>query len=145
MLFDQLDEMGKLLETRLAVQRGSQTAIRLAGREAVADITKPGAVGKLARGEPVMASKDVVKFLTGRTPEFDTQRRRAIFEEIARALTEARGPDAMKSLDIVQKAIAGQSIKDADAALVARTISSVGALTGYQAESQMLPPAARGQ
>lgn len=144
-LFDQLDEMGKLLETRLAVQRGSQTAIRLAGREAVADITKPGAAGKLARGEPVMASKDVVQFLTGRTPEFDTQRRRAIFEEIARALTEARGPDAMKSLDIVQKAIAGQSIKDADAALVARTISSVGALTGYQAESQMLPPAARGQ
>ena len=138
-LFDQLDEVGKHLETRAAVARGSQTAGRLAGREAMDAALEPGPLGRAVRGEPVAATKSVVQLLTGRTPLYDQARKQQMYAELARALTEARGPDAMRSLSIIEKAIQGQPVKDAEAALVARTLAATSALSGYQLGTQLLP------
>lgn len=145
-LFRALDEATAQLELRSNVSRNSATASRLAGQEAVKEITAPGAVSSLMQGSPVDAAKKAVQLFTGQTSQAQTAKRQAIYAEVARALTEMRGPAAERALASVQRALSGQPIKSAEAALIGRTLATGGALTGYQSGQQALsrqPPAPR--
>jgi hypothetical protein len=137
-LFKYLDEAGKHLETRLAVARGSQTAIRTSGQAGIDNILEPGIFGRALRAQPIGAGKEVVKVLTGRTGAFDQQRKLGLYKEIADALTTKKGPEAVRAMDIMQRAIEGQPVKDADAAYVARVLTTTGALALHQAGTRGL-------
>ena len=138
-LFKALDEASAQLELRSNVARNSATASRLAGQEAVKEITEPSAVSSLMQGNPVEAAKKTVQLFTGQTSQAQTAKRQQIYAEIARALTEMRGPDAERALASVQRALSGQPIKSAEAALIGRTLSAGTALSAYQIGQQSLP------
>ncbi len=121
------------LATRAAVSRGSATAVRQAGQEAVTEATTPGVLGTIARGEPVGAVRRISQVLTDTTPQADQARRAALMQEIATALTEVRGTNAGKALDAINSAIAGQPLSEAKSRLIARTLSATGALAAFSA------------
>jgi hypothetical protein len=65
-------------------------------------------------------------------------RKQAVLADMARALTEMRGPQAEAALRLVQKAIEGQPLKTAEALRIARLAGGATALGGYQAGQQYL-------
>lgn len=136
-LFKQLDEAGAQLATRAAVARNSATASRLAGQQMVNEITAPGALGSLMQGEPGQAMRQIVQLFTGQGGEAQMARKQAIYGEIAQALTGMRGQQAQDALQIVQKAIAGQPVSSAEAARIARTLTTGGALAAYQTGNRL--------
>lgn len=133
-----LDEAAAQLGTRSAVARNSATASRLAGKEAIDAITEPGALATLLQGQPVEAGRKLVQLFTGRTSEAATAQKQAIYAEIAQALTQMRGPQAQDALQAVNKAIAGQPVSSAEAARIARALTTGGALAAYQTGTQSL-------
>lgn len=144
-LFDELEKVGDALVLRSAVARGSATAIRTAGREAMRDEVAPGAIRQAAGelGEPLSALRPVTRAIAGtdgRTIGMEEQRR---FAEIADALTRIRGPEAQRALQAVREAIAGQPLKDADAALIGRLVGGTAGLGAYRAGTQSLDPQPR--
>lgn len=138
-LFKQLDEAGTQLATRAAVARNSATASRLAGQQMVNEITSPGALGSLMQGEPGQAMRQIVQLFTGQGSEAQMARKQAIYGEIAQALTGMRGQQAQDALRIVERAIAGQPVSSAEAARIARTLTTSGAIAAYQSGNQLLP------
>lgn len=131
-LFGGMEETLAHLELRAAVARNSATASRQAGMAAAKEAVAPGAVGEAMRGRPVNATQRGVQWFFGTTPQDDAMRMRALWSEVATALTQKRGPEAEAALEIVQKAIAGQPIKEAEAAQLSRLLASSGLLPAYQ-------------
>lgn len=97
-IIKRVDEASKSAEVRAAMSRNSQTAIRTAIQSDVEQMTSPGMVGNLMRGEPVGTTKELVRAVTGATDEMTVKQKQAIYADIARALTEARGDDAQRIL-----------------------------------------------
>lgn len=139
-LFRALDEAAKQLELRSAVARNSATASRLAGRETIDAITEPGALRTLLKGRPADAGRKVVQLFTGQGSEIQAARKQELYAEIARALTGIQGQAAQDALATVQRAIAGQPIASAEAAQIARVLTTAGALSAYQSGTQLLSP-----
>jgi hypothetical protein len=135
-VLDQIDEAAAHLELRSAIARNSATASRIAGKQAMDEITEPSALGELLSGRPAEASKKVVQFFTGQTGEARVEQQQQIYAEIADALTKLRGPDAEAALRSVEKAIAGQPVNSAEAARIGRVLASGGALGIYQTGTQ---------
>lgn len=135
-LFAALDEAGAQLQTRAGVARNSATAARQAGQRTVQQATDPGVVGLLKEGRGLDAARRVVQVLTGNTPEARLAKGQKIYAEIAQILTTKRGQEAQDALRIVQQAMEGQPVSSAEAARVARVITSGLALGAYQAGSQ---------
>lgn len=129
-LFDQIDEASQSLLVRDATARGSQTASRQAQAQAVDEITAPGLLGTAARGEPVDAGKRMIQAITGQTDEFAVGQRQKIYADIAKALTEKRGDAARSALESLNKAMAGQSITDAETSAIAKAIADIGFVAG---------------
>lgn len=65
-------------------------------------------------------------------------REMGIFEEIATALTEVRGLRAERALRMIQDAMSGQALTDANAAYIGTVLSSSGVLSGSHVGSQAL-------
>ena len=84
------------MELRAAVATNSKTATRLATREAVDQITEPGAVGSVLRGQPLNAASRAIQEVTDTTAQSDAARVSAIYSDLARILTEPRGPEAVR-------------------------------------------------
>ena len=137
-MFQALDEAATQFQLRLNVARNSATASRLAGQEAVKEITAPGALGSLMQGEPGQAMRRIVQTLSGQTSARQMADRQAIYAEIAQALTQQRGPQAQQALSVIQAAMQGQPIKSADAVRIARVLTTGGALGSYQLGQQSL-------
>ena len=137
-LFDTLDENLTALELRAAIATNSKTAQRQGIKGALDASTAPGAIGTLMRGEPVNATRRVVQFLTGKTPEMAALRQQGILDEIATALTGIRGEAAKSALASVQSALNGQPVTEAQATLIARVLGSGAAVGGYQTGTQFL-------
>jgi hypothetical protein len=132
-LFNMLDEAMVAAETRAAMAANSRTAMRQATQADVAGLTAPGVVGQALRGDPINTTRALVQAVTGYTDEFSTQQRQRIYQDIARALTEARGPDAQIALRALDAAMSGQRLTDQQTDILARMIA--GALTGGVAPS----------
>lgn len=144
-LFDVVERATAKLELRSAVARNSQTAIRTAGREAMAAATEPGPVGALMRGRPANAVQRVVQALTNTTPQADLARQQAIYADIARALTSIRGQDAEAAMRLVRQAMNGQPLAEAQARQIANLVAGSGALVAYQTGTRSQPMPARAQ
>lgn len=137
-LYDTLDENLTALELRAAIAGNSKTAMRQGIKGTLDAATAPGAIGTLMQGEPVNATRRVVQFLTGKTPEMAALRQQGILDEIARALTGIRGQAAKSALETVQNAMRGQPVTETQARLIGRVLGTGAAVGGYQTGSQYL-------
>lgn len=127
-LFNMLDEAMVAAETRAAMAVNSRTAMRQATQADVAEMTAPGVVGQALRGDPVNTTRQLIQAVTGYTDEFTAQQRQRVYQDIARALTEARGPNAQIALRALDAAMSGQRLTDEQTDILARMIA--GSLAG---------------
>ena len=104
-LLEELDQAATAFELRAAIAENSKTAIRQGIQGGINQQAQQGIVRTLAAGEPVNATKRLVQAMTGETAEAMELRRLGIYQEIARALTEARGARAENALRIIQGAM----------------------------------------
>jgi hypothetical protein len=132
-LYRELDEQVVALELRAAVARNSGTARRQAIQGQVEDLTAPGILGTLLTGEPLNAAKKVVAAITGYTVEARALRQLGLYDEIAELLVTQRGPQAQNALRLVERAIAGDSLNQAQAGMIARVITRPAAMATYAA------------
>jgi hypothetical protein len=137
-LLDELDRSATALALRAAVARNSDTAIRQSIQGQVAAEATPGLVRRtLGRGgNPLDAAQTITEEIAGIDPRTMSNAEKAIFDEIATALTRIRGPEAQRALFAVRKALEGQPIKDAEAEIIGRLIGGGVAATGGQAGLQ---------
>jgi hypothetical protein len=132
----QLDEEIASIELRAAVNPNSGTARRGAIEGAVETRTAPGIIGRIQRAEPAEATKTLVRALTGQTDDAILARQSGIYDEIAVLLTNRRGRQAEDALRIIQRAIEGREMSDAQARIVARAVLQPAALVGATAGIQ---------
>lgn len=92
-MLQEIDRAAQSFNIRAALTGNSRTYGRQATAQMVQDMSAPGAVGTLMRGEPVNASKRIVQALTGQTDDVLRARQDAIYSEIADLLTRPGGPD----------------------------------------------------
>lgn len=137
-LLKEIDAAGKMFGTRQAIAAGSQTAQRQAMDQQMGEILAPGVIGNAAQGKGIGTFQSAIRFLTRATPEADMARKQEVLGEMAKALTEMRGPQAEAALKLVQKAVEGQPLKNDEAVRIARLLSGAFALGGYQAGTKAL-------
>ena len=123
-IFRLLDEAGVAAETRAAMAVNSRTAVRQATQEDIAQMTAPGVAGQALRGEPVNTTKKLIQAVTGYTDEFTVQQRQRIYQDLAKALTERRGPDAVAALRVLDVAMQGQKLTDAQTEMLAKMVTT---------------------
>ena len=123
-LLKSLDEAMSAASLQANVARNSATASRLAQAETIKDITSPGILGQAASGELAGTSKELIRAVTGQTAEFSAGQRQQIYADIAKALTEARGENAIMTLRAIDQAMAAQGITEAQTNMLANALSS---------------------
>lgn len=128
-----LDEQATGIELASAVATNSKTAQRQAVGRTVEEVTAPGILGTMLRGEPVNASKMVVQSITGKTPEADAARRMGLYDDIATVLTRVQGQNAKDALNLIQQAKAGKALTDVQARIVAKAVTTPAAIGAYKA------------
>jgi hypothetical protein len=141
-LLDELDRAATALTLRAAVARNSDTAIRQSIQGQVQAETTPGLIRRTVgnMGNPLEAAREISQTIAGVDPRTLSGEQKAIFDEIATALTQIRGPEAQRALAVVRRAMNGQPIKDEQAKLIGRLVAGAGAASSYQGASQSLAP-----
>ena len=104
-LFRELEKANAALQLRAAVAVNSKTAIRRAVQKKTEELIEPGAIDKLAQGEPLQAVKQVTQALSGATSEYTEAQKSQIMKEIATAMTKARGEEAKRQLKVIYNAV----------------------------------------
>jgi len=132
-LMAELDQALQSSKVRAAMAANSRTFGRAATDRTVGEITAPGVIGTALEGEPVMTTKRLIQAATGRTSEFSADQRQRIYSEIARALTERSGDDALMALRALDGAMSGQAMTEAQTNILAELISGVLATGGATA------------
>ncbi len=148
-LYKQLDEQVVALELRAAVSRNSATARRQAIEGQVDDIVAPGIIKTLVSegpdAGPINAIKRLTAVMTGTTSEAAALRRMGIYDEIARVLVTTRGPQAGLAIKLVERAMAGEALNDAQAKIIARAITTPAAMATYAATARPEPEVGESQ
>lgn len=143
-LFDELERAEAALALRAATTRNSATAARLAVQGQARDELQPGVLRQIAgrAGNPLDAARSVTEVIAGIDPRTMSQAEQAMFAEIAEALTKTRGADAARAVQVIKAAMAGQPIRDAEAALIGRVVAGTLGTGSYQLGTQALsrPP-----
>ncbi len=124
-LLAQIDEAAQSAAVRAAMAQNSKTASRLAVSGTIEEITKPGVLGKAMEGEAVGTTKSLIQAVTGQTSEYTEGMRQKIYQDIARALTEKSGENALTALRVLDGAMKGQSLTDKQTEQLAKMISGV--------------------
>lgn len=139
-LLQELDRSAAALELRTAISLRSDTAINQAIQMQVRDETAPGILRRTAGnvGNPLDAAQDITRTLTSIDPRSMSAREKAIFDEIAQALVGIKGAEAQAALKAVRRAMNGQPIKDAEAALIGKVAGGAIGLGSYQTGVRLL-------
>jgi hypothetical protein len=139
-LFQSLDQTIGALELRAAIAANSRTAIRGSIQDTVREVAAPGVIETLVSDvQPVEAGRRVIRMLTGNSEEARALREVGVFEEISRALTQTRGPQARRALRILEEAQQnGGFVSDGRAEYLGRVLSRTFAIQGHQAGTQVL-------
>lgn len=137
-LFDELSKVSDALVLRSAVARGSATAIRQSGQQAMADQVAPGATRRALgnMGNPLEGAREVTQSLAGTDAASISGRQQAYFAEIADALTRLRGPEAQRALAAVRGAMQGQPMRDAQAQEIVRLLGLPALAGGFQSATR---------
>jgi hypothetical protein len=135
----EVDRIATDFELRAAVSANSKTAIRQSIQGEVREVTNPGILDTLMQGEPVNATKAIVRAMTGRTPEAVAARQAGLYQEIVETLTRTRGAaEARRIMGEVGQSMALQPISQARADRIAGSLAAGLAAGGYQAGTQTL-------
>lgn len=139
-LLQEIDRAGAALTLRGAVARNSDTAIRQSIQGAVRDEAAPGIVREAAgeMGNPLEGGRAVTRFLAATDPRSMDRKQRAMFAEIADALTRVRGPEARDALAAVRRSMSGQEMTEQDIAKVGELVGSTIGQTLYQTGTQAI-------
>lgn len=139
-MFALIDKSLPALELRAAVAGNSKTAIRQAIQGQVAEEAAPGFLRKVASefGNPLDAAKEVTQTMMRANGRSLSDAERAIYGEIADALTAKRGRDAQQALRTVRKALEGQPINDAQARQVGKVAGALIFSGGYRPTQEAL-------
>jgi hypothetical protein len=123
--------------------QNSKTAGRQSIDRTVSEITEPGIIGEALQGEAINTTKAMIQAVTGQTGEYTAARRQQIYNDIARALTEKRGENALTALRVLDAAMKGQELTEAQTDSLAKMLAGVlfsgaetGAARGYAAEQR---------
>jgi len=119
----EIDRTASGLNLKARIAANSKTNIRGVVQDRVGQITQPGAVSELLSGKPLEAGRRLLGMMTNHTGESQSAQSRAVFDEIAGALTKVRGEQAKMALSVMEKAIGGQPIKDSEARFLANTLT----------------------
>lgn len=106
----QIDEVGQAAITRAGLSRNSATSIRQSTQQGVEAMTGEGPATSLLRGQPLEATRKIVSELTGFTDEFTENQRMAIYNDIAKALTEVGTDDALRALNVMRQVQMGRRV-----------------------------------
>ena len=123
-IFDILDQASIAAETRTEKALNNSTAIRQSIQGDVDELTAPGVVGNVMSGEPINATKSMVQAITGQTSEYTAAQRQELYQDLARALTNVRGDDAVTALRVLDEAMRGQQLTDAQTEQLSNLITS---------------------
>ena len=134
------DRLSGAFKLRANVSENSRTARRGLIHADVAKEASPNPLQSAASGEPLSSVKGVVSAMTGEGAEAAAARESAIYQDIARFLTEQRGESAKAALKYVEKAIKGQSLTDAEASFVGNIVGMLGFTGGVRPAQQYLAP-----
>lgn len=137
-LLKEIDAAGKMFGTRQSIAAGSQTVQRLAMDQQMGEILAPGVVGSAAQGKGLGTVQSFIRLVTRATPEADMARKQEVLADVAKALTEMRGPQAEAALKLVQKAVEGQPLKNDEAVRIARLVAGAFVVGGYQSGQKAL-------
>lgn len=132
-LYEEFDKAAQSAIVNAAVAVNSKTAMRTAQKEMVDEMTAPGVVGQAMRGEPINTTRAMIQAVTGQTDEFTAQQKQRIYSDIARALTEKKGPEAMQALRFLQDAMNGQPLTEAQNRFLAEVIGASAVVGGGSA------------
>lgn len=122
-LLKQVDEAAQSASVRAAMAVNSRTTQRTAIRESVEDVTQPGVVGSALAGEPLRTPQKLIQAVSGQTDEFTEMQKQRIYEEISRALTERKGRSAQEALRLINNAMQGQPLTDAQNQFLAQQVA----------------------
>jgi hypothetical protein len=122
-IFRMLDEASVAAETRAATSVNTRTAIRQATTGQIDEMNSPGAYENALAGEPINTTKSLIQAITGQTAQYTAEQRQKIYLDLARALTEKRGQDAETALRVLDAAMKGQSLTDAQTNALANLIT----------------------
>lgn len=136
-LYEEFDKAAQSAIVNAAVATNSKTAMRTAQREMVDDMTAPGVFGQAMRGEPINTSRALIQAVTGQTDEFTAQQKQRIYADIARALTEKKGPEAVQAMRLLQDAMNGQPLTEAQNRFLAEVIGASATVGGASAASDL--------
>ena len=141
-LLSEVDEAAVAFQLRAAIADNSKTAARQATQGAVRDQTSGGVLRTLMSGEYLDMPKVLTQSLTGENAAARVAREANLYREMADALVNTRGRQAQRALNIINRAIEGQTVSDAAARFAANTIvgalGSGGAQTGSREASTLL-------
>lgn len=137
-LIGQVDELKTAFEIGAAMSRNSDTAVNQSVQRSIDRSAQPSVVGRLMAGEPLKATKRFTQLFTGATPEAQQATKAGIYADIARALTSIKGPDAERALTIVNRAMSGQQLTDAQAQAAGQLVATVLGAAGYREGTRVL-------
>lgn len=106
----QIDEVGQAAITRAGLSRNTATAIRQSTQKGIEEMTSAGPATAVLRGQPLEATRKIVSELTGFTDEFSANQRMAIYNDIAKALTEVGTDDAIRALNVMRQVQMGRRV-----------------------------------
>lgn len=142
-LLNQIDQAAQSATVRAAMAQNSKTAGRQSIDRTVSEITEPGVIGEALQGEAINTTKAMIQAVTGQTGEYTAARRQQIYNDIARALTEKRGENALTALRVLDAAMKGQELTEAQTDQLAKMMAGVlfsgtetGVVRGYAAEQR---------
>lgn len=125
-LLKEMDEVAQTSVVRAGVATNSKTAVRQSIQGDVDDLTAPGPVGSLMRGEPINTTREMVQIVTGQTKEYDVAQRQAIYDDIAKALTQKRGRSAVAALRYLRRAMDGQKLSEPQRQFITQQLALIG-------------------
>jgi hypothetical protein len=95
------------------------------------------------QGEAINTTKALIQAVTGQTGEYTAARRQQIYNDIAKSLTEKRGENALAALRVLDAAMKGQDLTNAQTDSLAKMLAGVllsgaetGTARGYAAEQR---------
>lgn len=126
-----LDTASTAFELGANLSRNSDTAVRQAVQESVKSSTEAGPLGLLGQAKPIEAAKRLAQMMTGQTPEAQAARQSKIFSDLARALTQTKGPKAEAAIAGLSKLISGQPVKSDEARRISNAVVEALGAAGY--------------
>ena len=135
-VFSALDEAAQALGTRAGIARNSATAARTMLDQQIDDLSAQGFWKTVGDLKPVEAGRRIAQMALNNTREAQAAGKTEIVADIAKLLTDYRGPRAKQVLAAVEKLQTGKPITDGQAKAIGLAVTRGAISTGYPALQQ---------